>query len=224
MQDPTSFPATVGETAYERIRLDIIFGRLQPGARLKLDQIKTVYNVSVSTLREILYRLCAESLVLAEGQRGFTVAPVSQKNFREVAGMREFLETHALEESFRRGDVEWEAGVVAAHHRLSRLETQMLSGNRSEPEVWKRYDWEFHRALIAACGSTALLATHARIFDQYLRYQIIAVIFRGEQAANEHRELLQLALSRDHVKAGQILKRHIHACVEHTVENGLLPK
>lgn len=214
---------TAGECAYKRIRHDIVFAKLQPGTRLKLDHLKQPYAASVSTLREILFRLCAEGLVAAEGQRGFEVAPVSNRNFREVAAMRELLEAHAMAESFQRGDVEWEAELLSAHHKLSRLEARMLAGDKAEAETWKRYDGEFHRALIGACGSVALMDAHRRIYDLYLRYQIVAVIFRGEAAAQEHRDLLTAALARDHEAAVAILHRHIAACVEHTVRHGLLP-
>jgi DNA-binding GntR family transcriptional regulator len=213
---------TPGESAYRRIRHDIIFGQLAPRSRLKLDQLKGPYNASISTLREILFRLSAEGLVIAEGQRGFEVAPVSQQDFREIAAMRQLLEIHAMRESFQRGDVDWEGEVMAAHHKLARMEEHMLAGGRTGAETWKRYDWEFHHALIAACGSTTLLAAHARIFDQYLRYQIIAVIFRGKEAADEHRRLLQHAIDRDHEAAAIVLAQHIGACVQHTLENGLL--
>jgi len=213
---------TVGESAYRRIRHDIIFGQLAPGSRLRLERLKDAYAASVSTLREILYRLSSEGLVLAEGQKGFEVSPVSQRHFREVAAMRELLEGHAMTQSFALGDMEWEARVVSAHHKLARMEQQMLAGNRTQAETWKRYDWEFHHALISACGSTALMQTHAPIFDQYLRYQIIAVIFRGQVAADEHQQLLACALERNAVHARKILGQHISACVEHTLANGLL--
>src|SRR5687767_15334407 len=39
---------TVGETAYRRIRSDILFGRLAPGEKLKLDRISEAYSVSIS--------------------------------------------------------------------------------------------------------------------------------------------------------------------------------
>jgi DNA-binding GntR family transcriptional regulator len=219
---PASNSDTAGESAYRRIRHDIIFGRLAPGSRLRLERLKEPYLASVSTLREILFKLSSEGLVVAEGQRGFEVAPVSQQNFREVAAMRDLLEGHALRESFRRGDVDWEGEVVAAHHKLARMERLMLAGEQEDPATWKRYDWEFHHALISACGSSALLAAHAQIFDQYLRYQIIAVIFRGESAMEEHRRLLQHALDRDADSAATVLRGHIGACVAHTLEYGLL--
>ena len=215
--------ATAGENAYELIRSDIIFGHLKPGQRLRLEEIKSTYDVSVSTIREILYRLDSERLVVAEGQRGFMVAPVTRKNFRDIAAMRIFIEGYALTKAFSQGDVEWEAQVVAAHHRLSRHEEKIISGDRSNPEAWKNYDRAFHHALVSACGSETLLQTHRRLFDQYLRYQIIAVIFRGSIAAEEHRQLLQCALDRDHAEALEILSTHINSCVNHTIDNGLLP-
>jgi DNA-binding GntR family transcriptional regulator len=53
-----NFPSeTVAESSYRRIRADIIFGRLLPGQKLKLDSLKDAYGTSVSTLREILNRL-----------------------------------------------------------------------------------------------------------------------------------------------------------------------
>ncbi|TKT74749.1 FCD domain-containing protein [Aquamicrobium sp. LC103] len=222
MDSSTPPNETAGENAYRKIRSDIIFGRLAPGQKLKLERLRGRYDTSVSTLREILYRLLSEGFILAEGQRGFEVPPLSAANLREVADMRDLLERHALRDSFAAGDIDWEGRVVAAHHKLARMERRMLAGERSETELWKRYDWEFHHALISACGSKALLETHAVIFDRYVRYQIIAVVFRGKAAADEHEELLDCALRRDAVRAGEILQRHIAACVDYTVGNGLL--
>lgn len=211
---------TIGENAYRRIRSDIIFGRLRPGQKLKLDRLRAPYGASISTLREILNRLSSEGLVIAEGQRGFEVAPVSVENLKEIAALRLLLETHALEESFAAGDMEWEGRVVSAHHKLARLEARMREGDRSETELWKRYDWEFHQALISACGSKVLMDTHAGIFDKYLRYQMIALSFRGDIAAEEHRIMHEAALARDATTAREVLKRHVEGGVEHALATG----
>lgn len=213
---------TVGERTYRRIRSDIIFGRLTPGQKLRLERLSTQYETSIATLRELLNRLLVEGLIVAEGQRGFEVTPVSAKRWHEIAQMRELLECHALRQSFEHGDIEWEGRVVAAHHKLATLEKRLLAGDRSQTEAWKRYDWEFHHALISCCGSKALLDAHAAIFDKYLRYQIIAVVFRGEAAAREHRKLLEAALVRDWKAATATLVNHIRDCVQHTLKTGAL--
>jgi DNA-binding GntR family transcriptional regulator len=213
---------SIADRAYDRIRADIIFGRLAPGARLRLDRLAKTYGASVSTLREILSRLSSDGLVLAEGQRGFQVSPVSPDGFQDVAAMRLLLETYALPLSFAAGDLEWESRVVAAHHKLAFMERRMLAGERDGTELWKRYDREFHQTLIEACGSQTLLDLYAGVFDQYLRYQMVAIVFRGEIAAEEHRNLLDCALTRDAARACEILTKHVNGCVAHTLDSGAL--
>src|SRR4051812_12993104 len=219
-EDNRTIAETAGQKAYRRIRGDIIGGLLQPSQKLRLDGLKESYGVSISTLRELLNRLTSEGLIVAEGARGFEVAPISVQNFKEVANLRQLLESHALEESFAAGDMEWEGRVVAAHHKLSLIETRMLSGNGTAPDVWKRYDFEFHHALLSACGSKVLLDTHSAVFDKYLRYLIIAVVFRGEVTAREHRALLECALKRNVRTAKEVLVRHIQECVAFTLAKG----
>ena len=213
---------TIGELSYRRIRSDIVFGKLLPASKLKLDRLRDTYSASISTLREILNWLTSEGLVVAEGQRGFEVAPVSIENLREIAALRLLLESHALEQSFAAGDMEWEGRVVAAHHKLASLERRMREGDRSETALWKRYDWEFHQALISACGSRVLMETHAAIFDKYLRYQMIALSFRGDIAADEHRVMHEAALARDAGTAVATLARHVEGGVEHALATGTI--
>src|SRR5262249_39431604 len=126
-------PSTaVGDRLYHRIRDDVLFARLLPGQRLKLDRMKEEYGTSIGTLREVLNRLASEGLIAAEGARGFEVAPASVDDLREVASIRLLLECHALRESFRLGDIDWEGRVVAAHHKLATYERKMSAADRSE--------------------------------------------------------------------------------------------
>jgi len=217
---------TAGEKAYRRIRNDILFGRLPPAQKLKLEGLKEAYGVSISTLRELLNRLTSEGLIVAKSARGFEVAAVSPQNLKELANLRQLLECHALQQSFAAGDMEWEGRVVAAHHKLAQMEKRMLAGDRSAPETLKRYDWEFHHALLSACGSKVLLDAHSAVYDKYLRYLMIAVVFRGEIAAREHRQLLDCALNRDAAMAQAVLIKHIQDCVSYTLSKaavGLRP-
>src|SRR5207302_33557 len=99
------------------------------------------------------------------------------------------------------------------------IERSMLAGDKANAEIWKQCDWQFHRALISACGSQVLLDAHAAVYDKYLRYQMLAVVFRGEPAAVEHRELKDAALRRDCKGACEVLHTHIHDCVAHALRN-----
>lgn len=217
MSDEREEGETVGESAYRKFRNDIIFGRLKPGTKLRLEALRSSSNISVTTLREIFNRLTSEGFITAEGQKGFRVAPVSETDLREVAELRALIEGHALRRAIENGDIEWEAVIVAAHHRLQAMESRMLAGDTSVREQWKNADWQFHRALISSAGSAALMDIHASVFDRYLRYQMISLTFRGEVAAKEHFQLKEAALARDADTAVKVLKTHIDGGVEDSV-------
>lgn len=207
----------VGSTTYQRIKRDIIFGKLAPASKLKLEALRERYSASMSTLRETLNRLASEGFVSAQEQRGFFVAPVSPEDLVEIANLRVLLECHALVLSIRNGDADWEGNLVAAHHKLHIMEKKMLEGRMDGAEDWKHYDWEFHKALIADCGSNNLLSLHSVLYDKYLRYQMLVLTHRGEDAVREHRELLDAALARNEVAAAEILKLHIERGLDHSM-------
>ena len=159
--------------------------------------MKDAYGTSVSTLRELFNRLASEGLVAG---RGLARLPGERDLARQPARNRG--DARAARRPRARavipaGDIEWEGRVVAAHHKLAAMERQMAAGDASPPEIWRRYDWAFHHALISACGSRVLLDMHAALCDKYLRYQMIAAIFRGQVASDEHRVLLECAIARD---------------------------
>lgn len=204
----------IGASTYQRIKRDIIFGELEPGLKLKLEGLRQRYSASMSTLRETLNRLASEGFVDARDQRGFFVTQVSQEDLIEIANLRVLLECHALRHSVENGDTEWEGNLVAAHHKLHLMEQKMLGGDDSHKEDWKRYDWEFHKALIQACGSQNLLSLHAMLYDKYLRYQMLVLTYRGEEAVDEHRDMFEAALARDVDLAAAVLKKHIEKGLE----------
>ena len=210
--------STIGETTYTQLKNDIIFGVLAPGSKLKLDGLKTHYHASNSTLRETLNRLASDGFVLAEEQRGFFVKPVSREDLIEISQLRILLEAHALRQSIKHGDTDWEGNLVAAHHKLQTVENRMLSGDMSEKKQWKQYDWEFHLALIQACDGPNLLKLHGKLFDQYLRYQMLVLTNRGKVAVDEHKLLLQAALDRDIETSIHLLEQHVIGGLEHTLQ------
>ena len=222
MLDRPEEAETISDDGYRRIRSDIVFGKLRPAQKLRLEALREAYGVSVSTLREILSRLSSEGLVVAEGRRGFEVAPVSADDLKDLAGLRLLLEGHAMERSFARGDMEWEGRVVSAHHKLSATERGM-SSKKANQQLWKQYDGEFHQALISSCGSRALVEAHAAVFDKYFRYLILALSFRGDVVPRQHQQLLECALRRDAARAKTVLTAHITECVDHAIATGQLP-
>jgi DNA-binding FadR family transcriptional regulator len=134
---------------------------------------------------------------------------------------RLLLESHAMHASFTNADVEWEGRVVSAHHKLASTDRLMERG-LGELEQWKRYDGEFHQALISNCGSQVLMDAHVLVFDKYFRYQMVAFRYRGAEPAQQHQALLDCALRRDAEAANAVLQTHIYNCVEDTLATSSL--
>jgi GntR family carbon starvation induced transcriptional regulator len=205
-------PSTLTEALQDRLRRDIILGSLKPGAKLKLETLSKSYDVSVSTMREALSRLASEGLVVVEGQKGFTVLPVSLEDLRQITEMRQLLECHALRQSIARADLDWEARVVGAYHKLSKVEALVETDPERHGEAWERYNQEFHAALIANCQSRWLLSFHKAMYDHSQRYRMLSLKtkpFPRAQSAREHRNILDAALARDADKAAELLAQHI---------------
>lgn len=200
---------SVSETVFHRLRQDIILGILPPGSKIKLEKARERYSISISSLREILCRLSAENLVLAEGQRGFEVSPVSQRELKELADLRILLECRAIELSFVAGDLEWEGSIVAAHHRLTAAERKLLAGDTLQTAEWVRFDWEFHLAIVAACNSKVLVQSLSSVFDRFLRYHMLAENFRGQGVVDDHKRLFEYALERNVDAAKDMIRSHI---------------
>lgn len=214
---------TVGDIVFRQIRQDIISGALPPGAKIKLEQAKERYAISISSLREILSRLTTENLVVAEGQRGFEVSPASRRELGELADLRIVLETHALGLAFAAGNLEWEGRIVAAHYKLAAAERRLLKGDVSRTVEWVRNDWEFHQAIVSACNSATLMAALSSVFDRFLRYHMFAESFRGQAVVDDHKLLFELAIKRDVEGARAVIRSHVESGVAHVLESGRIP-
>ena len=206
-------PLSAGDSGYQRIRADIIFGVLTPSGRLKLDAMKEDYGLSISTLREILNRLTSEGFVVAEGQRGFEVAPIPS---RTCVSSPACASCWSIMRWPSRSAPATSSGKAASCPRITswrRPNAPSLSEG-DDPELRKRYDGEFHQALISSCGSRELMQTHAVVFDKYFRY---ALRYRGAETINQHKALLECALKRDIKSARAVLTEHINGCVAHAL-------
>jgi GntR family carbon starvation induced transcriptional regulator len=200
---------TLAFTLSAHLRDDILAGRMAPGSKLNLDELRAGFGVSLSPLREALSRLAAEGFVTSEEQRGYRVAPVSADNLREVLRLRSELEVLAITESIRNGDNAWEARVVSSYYLLSKLDdTTRRMQNLQE---WERLHRQFHETLSSACGMPMLVQFCEQLHDKFDRYRRIFLHNRpaDERVPKEHTALMQAALARDEKAATEIVREHV---------------
>jgi GntR family carbon starvation induced transcriptional regulator len=202
---------TLGGLALARLRADIVSARLPPGDRLRFNELKARYGFGVGPLREALSHLVADGFVRVQKQRGYSVAPLSDDDLRDVAAMRQYIDVLALRQSIENGDLDWEARVVASFHRLSRIDIRAKGSRSSLSDAWEMEHREFHFALISACRSPLLIQYHRNLFDMSERYRRIsfAAAPEGRDVAREHQRIMDATLARDADRACRLLERHI---------------
>lgn len=213
---PQDEPKTLNERIYLQLRQDILNGKLSPGAKLRFEMLKAMYSAGTSTLRESLSRLAAENLVTTEGQRGFAVAPVSIAELRDITQTRQDLESVAIRRSIAQGDDDWEAMVLAASHRLSKMTDPSTGRLVLLPDENVRRHRAFHLSLVAACGSAWLLHFIGALYDQserYRRFSTLHAVVPRDTAA-EHRDLVDAVLARDADRAVHLLCDHLDRTAE----------
>ena len=201
----------LSEQAFQALRQDVLSGRHAPEVKLKLESLQGLYGFSSSPLREALNRLVQEGLVKSDERKGFRVTPISPADLADITKMRLMLDVPALTESIQTGDDAWEAAIVAAFHRLEKIESRLPQGPVVLDAEWSQRHRDFHFSLIAACPSQRQLAWSMSLFDQAERYRHFAARNRtvSKKKDEEHRSLMNAVLNRDTPTATMLLSEHI---------------
>ena len=199
---------TLGKEVFEKLRADILRSHLKPDTKLRFQDLRDMYGVGLSPLREALSRLAENRLVIATGQRGFRVTAVSLHDILDISLVRKEIESLALRLTSRHGDDAWEARVVAAHHRMVLAEK---AGRRVNDEVWEKRHREFHHELVSCCCSPCLLHIHQLLSDQFDRYRRLSM---EKETADPprgliHQEIVDAMLSRKADLAISLMMAHI---------------
>jgi GntR family carbon starvation induced transcriptional regulator len=202
---------TLSGRVFDTIRGEILTGQLLPGQRLKVSAMAQSHEVSVNVVREALNRLAGEKLLEFEPQFGFTVRSLSAEDLIDLVAQRATLEELALRRSIAGATVEWQAEVLAAHHRLSK-EPVTIEGNPPtlNPEWMARHD-EFNFVMMRACGSPRLFALVRQLAEAAELYHraLLPIVERNRALDTEHRELLDAILAGDADAAVDVLKSHL---------------
>ncbi|PCJ47017.1 MAG: GntR family transcriptional regulator [Gammaproteobacteria bacterium] len=208
---------TLADQVYRQIRDDIVHGDLPPGSKLKIEPLRTRYQIGASPLREALSRLYSDGFVSSKGQQGFKVMEMTRDDLEDVTNLRILIENKALSQSIINGDDHWESGVVAAFHRLTKIET--TPGEKDIHELEDRNN-SFHNALLAASSSIRLHQFYTTLYDQHKRYRNLArgVMPYKRNIHEEHTTIYNATLEKDIKKATEANEYHIRKTAELVIQ------
>jgi DNA-binding GntR family transcriptional regulator len=203
------------ERVYALLRGAVLHGAVAPGQPLRPQELADEHGVSLAVARESLLRLVGEGLAERLPNRGFAVPEIADDRWQQLAQARAIFEPTMLRLSIERGDLDWEARVRAAHHRLTGTPPYEQEGDAYYSDAWAAVHRDFHRTLLDACGNDVLLETFDRMWTATeLARRWSAAAKPDRDGVGEHHALEQAALSRDADTGAELLNRHLTGTAE----------
>jgi DNA-binding GntR family transcriptional regulator len=199
MADRPSLSQVVGE----KIRGQILEGRLRPGERLVEDRLSAELGVSRVPVREALRGLEREGLVRLEPNRGATVTEVTPELVAELVEVRTLLEALNARLAARRHDPK----IVAL------LQDTLRRGNEAAQvgttEELARLNAEFHERLAEASRNTVLSDIMRSLRERTSLAFSINGRVRARDDWQEHAAILAAVIDGDEEMAALLASRHV---------------
>ena len=194
---------TLAEKAFETLHWAIITGRLRPGARLPIEELADVLDMSPMPIREAVRRLDAAGLVENIPHRGARVTELSVIDLSEVYEARMALEVLAIRRAAERFV---DADEEAARQRLHNLEA-MTDDRTAEASAAHA---AFHFALYGAADSAWLVRLIRPVWETSERYCLEVPECRQLKKRRwEHRVILESCVAHDSDTAAIALHDHL---------------
>ncbi|MCY4427959.1 MAG: GntR family transcriptional regulator [Halieaceae bacterium] len=191
---------TLADVVYEKLHEAIMRGDYADGEELNQVGLAEQFGVSRVPIREALWRLEAERMVVASPQQRFRVVEMTPQSVLELADIREMLEVYALSKR-------------VGHYSEEEIEELRRAANvmakTKDKEDWLMADRQFHRLINGVNTPVAIMIDGVR--SQIHRYLQVVVSSeeRRKEAREEHTALLDAIEAGNVRSAEKILRHHI---------------
>lgn len=211
--DTDVLTAETGASIYERLRDDIIHGRVKANERLKVAELAQRMGTSTNPVREALQQLRGEGFVVIAPNRGARVRPIDEDFVRDICEIEVLIEP-AL--------TRWFVGIAthADVEALEEIQAEIEALNFADEARHSNLDLRFHRLIYDRHYNR-----HA--VDLWVRHrQILWAISRGfptsltrrSNVLQEHRELIDQIKAQDAEGAARTVARHVEGSGRHIME------
>jgi GntR family transcriptional regulator, rspAB operon transcriptional repressor len=196
---------TMYDRVTDRLRDEIMSGRLPPNTRLKAPELALRLGVSQSPVREALQKLQVEGLIVLKPNHGAVVRGLGRDEFMHLMRLRAAIEG-------------MQAGLCAARHSTAllakieqsaeRFATAVATGDRDRR---MKANATFHQLILTSDGGQTALEIVDRVnaITAALRRQYVHSAERLERGVIEHAEIVAAIRARDEVAAERLARAHV---------------
>lgn len=197
---------------YEKLRERIQNLDLAPGTKLSEAMLAAEFGVSPTPVRDALSRLSQEGLIEVARGRGYTVAPLTVADIRDICDARFALEV---------GIITLVSERMTDEHaeRLYALSARTGDISLSEAELIRR-NQEFHVGVAQVTGSPRIVAAIRRIMDESTRiFHLGLGTFAEHGMRPDHDRLTEALRAGDLRTAVEVCRREAYESSERVVAN-----
>ena len=183
----------IKEKVYTILLENIVEGRMAPGEQLVEQAVASGLGVSKSPVRDALHRLSGDGLVVGAPYKGFSVAPMSVKEFSELMQVRMAIELFCLEQAMGGYSV----GDIVEFGALMDRAGSWLED--SEDNLAHESHLDFHLLIVKKYGNEMMMGIYEnnrKKLKRYLRVNIRQTPERIRISNQYHLSLLELIQKR----------------------------
>ncbi|MPZ29033.1 MAG: FCD domain-containing protein [Micromonosporaceae bacterium] len=197
--------ANAGDEAYQRLRQDLLAGRLLPGQRLVETEIVDALGVGRAVVRAALSRLAHDGLVDKEPNRGARVRMVSEDEAIEITQARAVLEALAARHAAINAGPE---DIEVMRDLLAEMR-ELLS--QHDLLAYSECNGRLHQRILTASRHTTAQRLITNLRAQMVRFQYRTILVRGRANGSlaEHTAIVDAIVARDPDKADAEMRNHL---------------
>lgn len=198
---------SLSDAVYSRLKGLILDGSIAPATRVIEESLARDLKISRASLREVIWRLKRDGLLVEESARTTRVVTLSSEDVRELHLTRTLLETAAYQHAAKRITT---AEIQEINDVLARMQEAVDSGNLRE---MANLDYEFHRRLCQASGLPRLVKIWERqqiLCRLWLNLVGTTINDSHDHIVKSHKDILDTVLAGDNDKIFEQVLQHVY--------------
>lgn len=192
----------IREQIANQIRTDVIGGEMEPGQRLREEQLAERFGVSRGPIRDVLLQLTKEGLLVSKRNCGVTVNEMLSPEIQDLMiTLRKNIETFAFQKLEGKLD---DSDFEQLGDYLNGMNAALKQEHFTEAA---EIDLEFHKYLLEKAGGDELVNLwRPMVLRMRMNYQRVC---SPEQSMQEHWDILDALKAGNMTEATKLLASHI---------------
>lgn len=197
---------TYQQQAYDFVKKNIFELRYKPGEFVIDSQIAEELGISRTPVREALYKLESEGLLVGVARRGWRVYSLSLSDIHAIFDIKVAIEGMTAAKAALCPDHALREQLQAA------VEHMKMAVDADDPKAWLEADFALHKVLFQMANNERATRIVANLNDQWHRLRIGFAAMEGriQRSTLEHELFVQAIIDGDSGRAEQAMRDHLN--------------